>query len=108
MPHYMIQFTYTPETWAKLSKNPENRAETVKAQVEKLGGHLIAFYFSFGEYDGVIISELPDASAAAVASIAGNAAGHLKTIKTTLLVTAEEGMEIMRKAGSMIIQAPRG
>src|SRR5712692_6154508 len=106
MPHYMIQFTYTPETWAKLSKNPENRAETVKALIEKLGGRMIAFYFAFGEYDGVIISELPDASAAAVASIAGNSAGHLKAIKTTPLVTAEEGLEIMRKAGSMPFQAP--
>jgi uncharacterized protein with GYD domain len=108
MPHYMIQVTYTPEAWAKLSKNPENRAETIKALVEKLGGRLVAFYFSFGEYDVVTIAELPDANTAAVVSIVVNSVGHLKAIKTTPLVTVEEGLAIMRKAGSMTYQAPGG
>ena len=108
MPHYMIQFTYTSETWAKLSKNPENRAEAVKALIEKLGGRMLAFYFAFGEYDGIIITEMPDANAASVAAIMANAAGHLKAMKTTPLVTAEDGLAIMRKAGSMTFQAPKG
>jgi uncharacterized protein with GYD domain len=108
MPLYMFQFNYTPETWARLSKNPENRAETVKALVEKMGGRLVAFYYSFGEYDGVIITEMPDASTAAAASIGAIAAGHLKRNETTQLVTVDEGMEIMRKAGRATIQAPKG
>lgn len=108
MPHYMIQFSYTPETWAKLSKNPENRAETIKVLIEKLGGRLTAFYFAFGEYDGMLTLEVPDANTAAVTAIIATAAGHLKAIKTTPLVTAEEGLEIMRKAGSLPLQIPRG
>jgi uncharacterized protein with GYD domain len=55
MPHYMFQFTYTPEAWATLSKNPQDRTEAIRGLIEKQGGRLIAFYYCFGEYDGVII-----------------------------------------------------
>lgn len=106
MPHYMFQFTYTPEAWATLSKNPQNRAEAVRALVEKQGGRLLAFYYCFGKYDGVIILEAPNDIAAAAASVAGVSAGHLKVNQTTKLLTADEGLEVMRQAGGMNFQRP--
>jgi uncharacterized protein with GYD domain len=42
MPYY--QFTYTPQAWATLSKNPQDRTEAVRALVEQQGGRLLAFY----------------------------------------------------------------
>jgi uncharacterized protein with GYD domain len=108
MPYYMIQFTFTPEAWAALSRNPENRSEPVRALVEGLGGRVIAHFYCFGEYDGLVITEMPDNISAAAGSIISNKAGHLKAVKTTLLLTVEEGMEVMRKAGSMSFQRPTG
>jgi uncharacterized protein with GYD domain len=107
MPHYMFQFTYTPEAWAALSKNPQDRTEAVRALIEQNGGRMLAFFYCFGEYDGLVILEAPDDISAAAGSVAGVSAGHLKVNQTTRLLTAEEGMEVMRRAGGVSFQRPR-
>src|SRR5918998_90992 len=87
MPIYMSQFSYTPEAWAALARQPEDRSEAIGGQLESLGGQLISFYYSFGDYDGVIIAEAPDETTIATALVAAVAAGHLKTLKTTTLLS---------------------
>jgi len=99
MPLYMIQSAFTADAWAILAKTPQNRAEAVRPAIEQIGGKLISYYFSFGEYDSVVIADLPDNPTAAAASIAAAAGGAIKTVRTTPLMTAEEGMEAMRTAG---------
>ena len=37
MPHYLLQVAYTPEAWATMVKNPQNREDAVRPAVEKLG-----------------------------------------------------------------------
>lgn len=103
---YMIQFTYTPEAWAALVKNPQDRSAPVKELGQKLGGRLVGFYYCFGEYDGVVLIEAPDDNAAIAASLAAVAPGHIKAIKTTKLFTVEETMEAMRKAGNIAFAGP--
>jgi uncharacterized protein with GYD domain len=107
MPHYMTQFAYTSDAWASLAKNPQNREEVLRALVEKLGGRLLSFYYAFGEYDGVFITEMPDETTIAAAVLAAISPGHLKGIKTTVLLTTEKAMEAMRKASTQSYQAPR-
>ena len=53
-----------PEAWATLRKNPQDRTEAVRVLVEQYGGRLLAFYYCFGEYDGVLLLEAPDDLAA--------------------------------------------
>ena len=103
---YMIQFAYTAEAWATLVKNPQDRSAAAREALQQLGGRLVGFYYCFGEYDGVALTEAPDDSAALAGAIALAAPGHLKAIKTTKLFTVEEAMEAMRKAGSLAFQAP--
>ena len=71
-----------------------------------MGGRLIGFYFCFGEYDGVALSEALDDTTVTAIVMAAASAGHLKAIKATKLFTVEETMEAMRKAGSVTFQAP--
>src|SRR2546429_9678347 len=106
MPLYMSQFAYTPQAWAALTKKPENREEAFRALLEKLGGRLVGFYNSFGDYDGVIIYEAPDETTAAATVLAAISPGHVKAIKTTTLLRTEQTMEAMRKAGSQTYRAP--
>ncbi len=106
MPIYMSQFSFTSEAWAALARQPEDRSEAVGGLIEGLGGRLISFYYSFGDYDGVIISEAPDETAIAAALVAAVSAGHIKTIKTTTLLSAEEGMEVLRRAGEITYRGP--
>src|SRR5262245_16333964 len=62
---YMIQFAYTPEAWAALTRQPEDRPKAFAATADKLGARLLNLYFAFGDYDGVIILEAPDEVTAA-------------------------------------------
>ena len=55
MPLYMTQFAYTPEAWATLTDNPEDRSAAVRELLETHGGRLIGWYLSLGEYDGLLI-----------------------------------------------------
>ncbi len=104
---YMIQFSYTPEAWGTLAKNPQDWSEPVRMLLEKLGGRLIELYYSFGEYDGVVIGELPDDIAAAATSIAAVTPGHIKAIKTTKLLSRQEILDVMRRAGEVAYPGPK-
>jgi uncharacterized protein with GYD domain len=65
IPLYMSRFAYTSEAWAALAQNPEDRSEPIRGLLEAMGGRLISYYNSFGEYDGVVILEAPDEGTAA-------------------------------------------
>ena len=108
MPIYMTQFSYTPEAWAALVKNPEDRRAPLEAMYKKLGGRLICLYYSFGEYDGFVIGESPDHKIASAGILSAIAPGHLKATKTTQLLTVEEAIEAMGKAGEIVYPAPKG
>lgn len=98
MARYMYQVAYTPEAWAAQVKKPEDRVEALKPAVRKLGGRIEDAYYTFGEYDIVLIANMPDNGTAAAMSIAAAAGGALKSIKTTPLMSIREGMAAMRKA----------
>ena len=106
MPLYMTQFAYTSEAWATLTDNPEDRSVAVRELLETQGGRLIGWYLSFGEYDGLLIYEAPDDATAGALILAAVRHGHLRATKTTPLFTAEEGMEMMRRAGGASFRAP--
>ena len=108
MPLYMQQVAYNPEAWAALAQHPEDRSKAFSRLAESLGGRLLSFYNCFGEYDVVVIYEAPDQSTAAAIEVAANAPGHLSAVKTIPLLSAEEGLEAMRKAGEATHRAPGG
>jgi uncharacterized protein with GYD domain len=64
-----------------------------------MGGRLVSWYLSFGEYDGLAIYEAPDDTTAGALVVAAARRGHLRATKTTALFTAEESVEMMRRAG---------
>jgi uncharacterized protein with GYD domain len=105
---YMTQFSYTPEAWAALAKNPEDRSKNVKALFESLGGRLIGMYYSFGDHDGVIIGEAPDNVSQTAAVLASIARGHVREIKTTVLLSVSDAMQAMKKAGAITYASPKG
>jgi uncharacterized protein with GYD domain len=106
MPYYMLQAAYAPEAWKALVKNPQNRLDVIRPVVEKLGGTVEGGWLAFGEYDVLLICQLPNNVSAAAFSMAGAAGGAVKAIKTTPLMTIEESMEAMRKANEVGYQPP--
>src|SRR3972149_6889048 len=99
MAYYLVQAAYTPEACAAMVKSPQDRFEAVRPVVERLGGKLLSMYMAFGEYDIVGVAEMPDNVSAAAFSLAVSAGGAVRTVKTTPLMTMQEGVEAFRKAG---------
>ena len=105
---FMTQFSYTTEAWQVMVKNPQDRSGVLKGLVEKLGGTLIGLYFCFGEFDGVALYEYPDDVTCAGGTIAVISAGHLKAGKTTKLLSVDEMVNAMKKAGGIVYPGPKG
>ena len=108
MPSYLIQLSYSAETMAAMIKRPTDRREVIRKLAEKLGGTLVGSWFSFGEYDVVIIMDGPDSVSAAACSMAVSSSGAFKAFKTTPMLSIEEGMVAMKKAGKLGYKPPSG
>ena len=108
MAHYLLQVAYTSEAWANMVKNPQNRIEAVSKAVQNLGGSVVGGWLSFGDYDTVVILEMPDDASAAAFSMAVAAGGACKSVKTTPLLSVEEGIEAEKKAAQAGYVAPQG
>jgi uncharacterized protein with GYD domain len=89
-------------------KEPQNRLEAVRPAVEALGGKFDHCWLAFGEYDIVGIVEAPENIDAAAFAIAVSAGGACKAVKTTPLLSMEEGVEAMRKAQGLGYRRPGG
>ena len=76
MSHYLMRFSYTPETWARLIQNPEDRRDAARSFIEQVGGKLHGFWYGFGEYDGYVLFEASDnvSMASVILAIAGGGA----------------------------------
>jgi len=107
MAYYLFQASYTPEALASLIKKPQDRIEIVRKVVENLGGTVHGGWFCFGEYDVVLVSELPDNVTAAAFAVAAAAGGALKGNKTTPLFSPEEMIQIFKTAGKAGYRPPK-
>jgi uncharacterized protein with GYD domain len=97
MAKYLFQGSYTEEGLKGLLKEGgTKRKEALKQAVESLGGTLEAYYFAFGDNDFYFIADNPDNVNALAGVILGNASGAVK-VKTTVLITAEEVDEAVKK-----------
>jgi uncharacterized protein with GYD domain len=108
MPLFLSQVAYNEEGWQALVSNPQNRLEALRPVVDKLGGRIVNAYFAFGDYDFILISEFPDNVSIAALAVAAAAGGAVRSIKTTPLMEASEGLEALRKAAASGYRAPVG
>ena len=108
MPLYMVQASYMPQAVSAMTRNPEDRSQAIRPLVEGAGGKLRDVYFSQGDYDVVVLFEVPNAEAANAIALAAVGVGHLKAYKTTPLFTGEEIMGAMRRAAQLTLRPPGG
>ena len=98
MPLYLTRFSYTPETWARLIGNPEDRRKAAQEYIESVGGKLHGFWYAFGEQDGYNLWEAPDNVSMAAVAVAISAGGALSSFETTALLTVVETLDALRRA----------
>ena len=98
MPNYLIQDPYSKQGISDLISNPQDRSAIVKSVIEGLGGTMNSFLLAFGDYDAILIAELPDNVTAAALAMAVGSTHGLSEYKTTVLMTSQEAIEAMQKA----------
>jgi uncharacterized protein with GYD domain len=106
MPFYLSRFSYTPETWARMVENPEDRREAARAYIESVGGKLHGFWYAFGEHDGWNLWEAPDNVSMAAVAIAIGGGGALRSLDTTVLLTVDETLQALERARSVRYRPP--
>jgi uncharacterized protein with GYD domain len=106
MPLYLSRFSYTPETWARLIRNPEDRRKAAQTYIESVGGKLHGFWYAFGTHDGYNLWEAPDNVSMAAVALAISGGGALSSFETTVLLTVEETLAALRKAEQVRYRTP--
>lgn len=105
MRSYMIQIKYNAASVKGLVARPHDRKPQAAAIMEKLGGRLVDFWFTFGEWDAVIIVELAsDVHAMAVAF--ADVAGEVGSTRVTVLHDMHEAVAAMEMAAAIDYRAP--
>lgn len=94
MSHYILLIKWTEHGISKI-KESSDRYSSFKASVEKAGGKFIGGYYTFGEYDVVIIIDVPNDEVAMSLMLKVGSAGNVRT-KTLRAFTAEEGKKIIK------------
>lgn len=90
MAKYLIQGVYTAEGLQGLIKDKASgRRAAVSRALESLGGKVEGIYYTFGDYDVIVLADLPDNVTAAAVSIRVSGSGLVRT-RTTPLLTVEE------------------
>jgi uncharacterized protein with GYD domain len=101
MPRYLTFFSYTGEAAARMVDRPADRATAARGVIEAAGGRLEAFYWMFGEHDGLAIYEVPDAVTAGAVALAVATAGMVSDLTTHQLLDADEIRLALERAASL-------
>jgi uncharacterized protein with GYD domain len=94
LPHYISLINWREQGIIKI-KDSSDRYSSFKTSVEKAGGKLIGGYYTFGEYDVIIIIEAPNDETVMSLMLKVGSAGNVKT-KTLKAFSAEEGFKIIK------------
>jgi uncharacterized protein with GYD domain len=88
METYIILGNYTQEGVSNMKESPA-RIEAARKAVAAVGGRFLSWHLTLGQYDFVVITEAPDAKAAASVLLAIGAQGNVRT-ETLRAFTEEE------------------
>ncbi len=90
MPIYITQGRYTRDAIKGMIVKPEDRADAVARLLSKIGGRLLGYYVTFGEYDFLTIAEAPNDVQMAAALLAVGSRSGVTDLRTTVAMTSVE------------------
>jgi uncharacterized protein with GYD domain len=96
---FITQGRFTREYLKGGLTKPEDRHTTISRLCEQAGGKLVTLYFTLGQYDFAVISEMPDAQAASVLSLVAAGGGGIEDVVTTQAFTSAEAKGLFERAG---------
>lgn len=100
-PHrYLLLFKYSDQATKAMRENPQDRSAQAAKLFESLGGKMEVNYFFplGGEYDGMIIAQLPNDAALTALNFITTPTGNFSRTRTLPLMTTDEFKGAMEKA----------
>jgi len=97
MPKFLVQASYTADGLKGLVKDTASgRRAAVTEMIEAAGGTVEGFYFSLGDYDALVVVDVPDTATVAGLCVGVSASGLART-NTRALLTVEEMDQALAK-----------
>jgi uncharacterized protein with GYD domain len=87
---YITQGRYTREAIKGMIVKPEDRADALARAMSKVGGRLIGYYVTFGEFDFLAICEASDEPHMMAVLLAAAGGGGVTDLRTTVALTSTE------------------
>ena len=103
MHRYAGYFKYSDAAVKAMTENPQDRAAQVVKLYESFGGKMENIYWfpTGGEYDGMVIGQLPDDVTVEALGLMVRSLGNTPGFKNIPLMTSEEFKAAMEKAKSV-------
>ena len=102
MPIFITQGRFTREYIKGGLAKPEDRQAAIARLCEQVGGKLVSLYFTLGQYDFLLLSEMPEAKAASVLAFVAAGGGGIEGSVTTQAYTTAEARDIFAAAGKIV------
>jgi uncharacterized protein with GYD domain len=100
MGHYMIELSYTAESWKTQVATQADVIDRITPLVAQCKGTIECIYYAFGDRDLVGVLTFPTPEDAASFGLAATAGGSMTSYRTTPLLTVAQGKASMKKAAS--------
>lgn len=101
MAHYLIEGSYTPQSWATQVEAQESVVDRMTRALDACGAKLETVYYAFGDVDLIAIVDFKEPEDAAAYSLTVHAAGIARVHRTTPLLSVDQGIEAMRRASEL-------
>jgi uncharacterized protein with GYD domain len=102
MPTFITQGRFTREYVKGGLARPEDRHAAVAKLCEQAGGTLISLHFTLGQYDFMLLTEMPDAKSAAMLSLVATAGSGTEGMTTSQAFTTAEAKDLFASAGKFV------
>ena len=106
MAKYLVLFRLKGETVRRFMENPGDRSKAVEELIAQVGGKLECYYFTFGQYDGMVILEAPDSASIAATSVAVTGSGAFSHFETHELISSQDMVGILQRAKEISYRPP--
>ncbi|MDX6287326.1 MAG: hypothetical protein QOG53_2811 [Frankiales bacterium] len=100
MGHYMIELSYTAESWKTQVATQADVIDRISPLVAQCKGTIECMYYTFGDRDLIGIMTFPSAEDAAAFGLAATSGGSMTSYRTTPLLTVAQGKTAMKKASA--------
>jgi len=102
MAQFLFQVAYTSDSWATQVREHGNVLERIQPLLDGCSASVTACFYAFGDYDLVLLADFPSEEEAAAFSLAATAGGSLKSIRTTPLLSVDQGITAMKRADEAV------